>query len=412
MNSEKENNEPSKLELILALIIAVFVCIVLIVSFNIDTLKERLPIYQLIVPTLATGIGVATVINSSRSINIASKAINISIENQIRDKSAHLVINSYFQKGLPRIAPFIKQNENINGELYSLKTSYDRKKIEDIMYPRKYLNIASFYLEGDPNTIYPNFFSLETIDQELTVVNTGKGSALNIEYSFEFSNIDKFVGEELSVKKQKIYSHTSHPHRFISYDIKVSKELDESGETGFYIFSFRDNLDYVKDYMNIPKNLDMARKVSSTENQKNTRMKKLEIINETKSVEQIDSDQKIIKKQRSLKMKQPRIVDYIENIDSGKSSKIQLPMEFVILCRHYAICEFINNHYASSEDNLKSISPEGIIKLSYSDEHLIRSGEYSSVQKSFLTLSIKPKKLQVQSKSSGIKLYLEVTPII
>lgn len=334
------------------------------INFEDDT---SVKIIQVGITALAATVGVGTVINSSRSMELTRKKDQ-------REQSAHLMLLSY------------------SGELTVSAPMYD----EYVYYriPNTKINPISrnhtdknLFLESEKateannkDTLLEYAFSLSNKrikfdkDKEkfLQLLNTGKGASVNVEVVFLISNIDELNNYSMDFPSEHIESDTSR--------VAYSMNIEKAGER--YVVSYQDlRLSNLFDH-----NLLSEEEIHSEKN----------------------FNYLFDKENGTL---------YKDVIMPGGSSDILIPHSFYMLCKHYVIVQSIKRRYGDNPmyfqeyDNIINtnfIKPKGEIKISFMDENLIRTGSYEPDSRQELVYSLELKDTKFEIVNNGcIGFYLE-----
>lgn len=314
--------------------------------FDLNT--HDITIYKFAITVLGVTVGVGTVINSTRSASIASESIKITKEKELREQSSHPIILSFI-KSFPYKAPIYKNRESNNS--YSNISSNPESK-EKHVSKLESIKTTGEDEETSKKLSVSNNRSIQYIDpsvneEHLEIINIGKGSCINLEYEFNFINKEEFVGYSVVYPEKTIEGDVNLP----SYEILVKQNE--------------------KDY-------------------------------ELTVVDNNISNQPYNYRKTDIKFEFPKknMFKNYRYLGSGEKISIPLPNYFLILSKHYAIVDILkrkveNNEIASSflpsiEPllNSKLIKPIGVINLSFYDESLIRTGEYSPNEKTKITYNI------------------------
>lgn len=313
-----------------------------------DLNTHDITIYKFAITVLGVTVGIGTVINSTRSASIASESIKITKEKELREQSSHPIILSFI-KSFPYKAPIYKSSETNN--IYSGEINKPESKEEH------FSKFESFKMIGedkgtDGNLSGSNSWNTQYIDpyineEHLEIINTGKGSCVNLEYEFNFINKDEFAGYSVVYPVKPKGGEIDLP----SYEIAVKQSEKD------YELTVVDN--------NIGK---------LSHNYKMTDIK--------------------------FKFPKENLFKNYRYLGSGEKINIPLPNYFLILSKHYAIVDILKRKVADNEITSSSLSlieplvssklikPIGVINLSFYDESLIRTGEYSPNEKTKITYNI------------------------
>lgn len=304
---------------------------------------------------VAAYVGIRAVVNSSKSaklsaesVRIATESIRVTKEKEQREQSPHLIaLSESFE--IPLAAPIFRKIpdysfpnidriiHNDNFEYHEEVMEYiDEKKekraiftdLDKERYYQQHLDLENFsesYLEN-------RFKSHETA-HFISILNSGKGTAVNIEYEFIFENIATF-----------------NEYKFNSYP-----GFSTSRNTPRYILEV-DNI-----------------------NEKNPRISVSDL--------RLAKDRYYLGYYDDLSKEDYIIVNgnivYLNVLPPGKEHKFPIPMIFSIITKHYIICKFYQKFYL---DNLSSLArddfapyleekleaPKGKLIIRYIDDELSR----------------------------------------
>ncbi|WP_373954465.1 hypothetical protein QNN95_07355 [Exiguobacterium acetylicum] len=295
---------------------------------------------------IAAYVGIKAVRNSTKSVNIATESIRVTKEKELREQSSHPIILSLIDN-FPYVAPLYKRKVLYNFPSESSEHSQTRVKYGELttlkkLYEKQDRDQDIAFLLRLKNELYSQFEN----GNHLKVINTGKGSCVNLEYEFSFSNLEKFNGYIVTYPMAKEVMRSS---IIPSYELKVKRY------NKFYELAVIDNhlIDFIDKLYEDP-----VYKSSELE--------------------------------KTLKITSKSTFRNYSYLGAGENLSVPLPNEFVILSKHYAISNILknkveNNEMYSSiipsiEPLIKSdpVKPIGIVTLTFYDESLIRTGEYSS----------------------------------
>lgn len=206
-------------------------------------------------------------------------------------------------------------------------------------------------------------------------MNNGKGSSVNIKYEFTFENISDFIDYQIPYPKEEIFITSKYP----SYQLKV---IDKNE---YYEISISDN--HLLVYLNP------------------TNMKKPSVSHySTKNY---------------YYYKNQKHIEYKSYLNPSEKMKVRLPNEFMILCKHYVLQYYVKDNPDHLNPVIKArvqplidsplIKPKGKITVSFYDESLIRTGEYSPEQRTVLEYEVGLKDEAIKKiNNNEISFYLEV----
>lgn len=323
---------------------------------------------------VAAFVGIRAVVNSSKSATLAAESMRVTKEKELREQSSHLIVTSIIDK-FSFNPPLYKEKflydipDESTGIELRIKT-FPKNKIEEQLNEfilKTRLEFATAILEKR--------YIPENSHHKINIVNNGKGSCVNLKYEFSFENISEFEGYNISYPESRTSVTTMYP----TYQISVS-EMSK-----FYEISISDNqiLDYL-DSTNLEKPFVSAysrKDYFYYKNQKN--------------------------------------IEYKSYLKPSEGMENSIPNEFMILCKHYAIQYYLKNNndslYSLVRDRVQPlidnplIKPKGKITVSFYDESLIRTGEYSPEKRTFLEYEVELKDEAIKRNiDNDIIFYLEV----
>lgn len=334
------------------------------ISFE-DDLSVR--IIQVSITALAATVGIGTVINSSKSMELTRKKDQ-------REQSAHIMLLSYsgevplsapmydeyvfYKRPVKRINPISRNHADKNLFLESEKSTESGNRDDLLVYAFSLSN-KRINFDKDP-------------EKTLKLMNTGKGASINVEVIFSIGNIDELNNYAMEFPTNHVESDTDH----VAYSMNIGK----SGER--YEVSYQD----VRLSNLFDKNL-LSDEELNTEKNFNY----------------------LVKKDYGTLFK--------DVIMPGANLEILIPHSFYMLCKHYVVVQAIKNRYGNNPlyfneyDNILNtnfIKPKGEIKISFMDENLIRTGSYDpdSRQELVYSLELKDTKFEIQ-RNGYIGFYLE-----
>ncbi|WP_373954472.1 hypothetical protein QNN95_07370 [Exiguobacterium acetylicum] len=318
---------------------------------------EKRAIYQLAITAIAASVGIGTIINSTRSASIAAESVRLTREKDLREQSSHLIVVSPIG-GFPIDLPHytsrlsheldVKRNDIPNGLLY--------RKMDAVQKVR----------------LHPYMSNVD-----FTLVNSGKGACLNLEYEFRITNVEKFYNYVFKFDDEDVLKD------FVSYAFEI-KEFNNS----FF------KVDIINGWM---------RKA---------------IINLVENIEVAHEESK-----DSYNIKRSSINRYHEIVVSEEHLKLNIPTSFIILCRQYLLVNYlkslIKEIYKNKNipEDLKSvlnheaIKPEAEIRLAYHDESDIRNGNYDFSKKTVELHSLRLVELNDYDVENEISYFLEISPL-
>ncbi|WP_215085568.1 hypothetical protein [Exiguobacterium sp. s78] len=321
--------------------------------------SEDITIYKFAITILGVAVGIGTVINSTRSAKAAAESIRVTKEKELREQSPHLLALSesleiplgapmykkYFDESPPDVSLLSRENYRSHKEIIEIvEENKDNRhlNIEYIEYYKQYLDYEKFI-----RNLNNNKFDFNEISNFISVLNTGKGTATNLEYEFIFENINVF-------SRYKFDS---------SYSASLSSNVP--------IYSI-----LVEDI--------------STKNAL-IRVSDLKIPEEYHAISYFQEDnvsEYLIKKEEKV---------YLNVLPSNKEHQFPIPMMFSIMVKHYVICKYYQDtikeiknynylhHLLDTYINEKIEIPKGKIVIRYMDGEIIRlnNGKKRKVELTF-----------------------------
>jgi len=340
---------------------------------------QNLKVYQLALTSFAATVGIGTVVNSTISAHMSRQSIEIIQHKESREQSSHLITSSIINKF--SISPPMYKSEYIYRPAMSTAEKLDELNFTKHDSFESYNQAKNNFEESLRGIMRERLENSEKINM-LRVLNIGKASGLNIEYSFQFENINDFCEYSIRYNENKHgkYEYVA-PSLYPSYDIMTKKYKN------YFKIVVLDHtiLKYAEDAQ-----LDDGIKYYYSESDINF----------------IDTNQKT----------------YVDFIKPGEEIELPIPNEFMILCKHYLIMTLykkiekqkgISKYIKPGIHHLiegKSIAPIGRITISYLDEEDVRKKEKNLVCKQ-ITLSVKIKEESIYLHDDNINFYLEFSPI-
>lgn len=321
---------------------------------------------------IAAYVGIKAVVNSSKSAALSAESIKLTKEKELREQSSHLIVGSLIDK-FPFNAPLYKETF-----LYDLPDESEGITFRRKAFPREFSSqVKEFIAETRADfatTILDKRYIPNVNQHVINIMNNGKGSCVNVQYEFLFKNISEFVSYEIPYPEAAISVTSTYP----TYQLKIS-EMKK-----FYEIHIIDN--HILDYLD-----------STT----------------------IEKPFVGVYSGRSYNyLKREENIEYINHIKPSETKEVFIPNEFMILCKHYAI-----QYYLQKNDSLFSlvrnrvkplidnrlIKPVGKIIISFYDESLIRTGEYSPEQRTVLEYNVELKNEAIKKTNDNqTHFYLEV----
>lgn len=332
-------------------------------------------IYQLGVTAIAASVGIGTIINSTRSASVAAESMKVTKNKEVREQSSHIIPLSsigYF----PLIAPFYKENFNymldrFNASVEQNLINKSYKEGHEIL--EEFENERKEYLDS----FQSNRFDLLDDNFVVKLVNIGKGSCVNLEYTFEFTNIQEFIGYKIDPNYDLISKSVYGNAKPISYSIEITSELE---------LKFKDQ--YLEKFID----------------------------EEYKEWRSLGNGTEY-----NYKIQKNHVTEYTNIVKPSEEIDIYLPDEFLMLCRHYMNIKYLNHEQNNGrfefEKNKgylkdwlvsKTIKPIGELKISFFEESLIRAGKIDSNKRTELTYRVSLKDIEVKFKNDEVRYYLEI----
>lgn len=311
---------------------------------------------------IAAYVGIRAVVNSSKSaklsaesVRIASESINLNKEKEQREQSAHLIPVSpsgEFAVSIPNIRD---DDKRIDFSDTNLTKDYILSKIDSQTKNRyRYRDLSDVFVK---------------------IINVGKGSSVNLEWSFKIKNLHEMDNYFYTNQVNNAQSLYGSQYR---YTAKYIKSVDS--ETELLIVKICD--------------------LSMEEALKREKEMKEEISSLTHS---------------EIFIEGTPLIRYVDVIKGESDHTIPLPSSFIVLCRQYLMANdsIINEELLEddtySRNNSIPVKPIGEIILSYYDESLIRSKETAPDKKNILKYEITIKDVQENSHSLELPYYLEIS---
>lgn len=229
--------------------------------------SEKRSIFQLAITAIAASVGIGTIINSTRSASISAESMRVTKEKEQREQSPHILALSVSLE-IPLTAPIYKNHPkelppDIN--LLSVKNYREHKEIIEFVEDNKDnnqidLELREYYnqfleYEEFVRNLNENKFDYAESSDFISVLNSGKGTATNLEYEFIFENIAMFSNYKfdssfsaLSSSNVPVYSicveNTSQKNsKIIVSDLKIPEEyysISYFNEPNVSVFPIKD----------------------------------------------------------------------------------------------------------------------------------------------------------------------------
>ena len=347
-------------------------------SASAKTTNDIRAIWQLAITAIAGSVGIGTIINSARSASTAAESMRVTKEKEKREQSSHLIASSSLNHF--SISPPMYKNETDYKPTAKIAKYLEKIVEKDEPNDHEEYNIAareSFQLTS--TDMREDRILTTDIINNLKIINIGKGVAINLEYSFDFINIDEFKDYKAISKNEEF--NVVGASQYPSYNISVSK-----GDSLFVIEITDKILLYYAE--------------------------ELEMENHT-----IDYHSRA-----NLVFEGYQNKSYLDYLKSGSEELLPIPNEFMILCKHYAMTIYyqkLNYNKKLSEffkPNLKHIftkkviKPIGKAKIHYYNEEEIRDKSIGERKKEELIFDLHVKEESIFKQNDKLHFYLEVIP--
>lgn len=326
---------------------------------------------------IAAYVGIRAVVNSSKSaklsaesVRIATESIRVTKEKELREQSPHLIALSESLE-IPVATPIFKELPD-----YSFPQIDKIIENDTLIYRDDVLNYISnkgnnklFFIDEDKERYYKqlldlkqfvksyldNKFKFQETNHFISVLNSGKGTAVNIEYEFIFENIDAYSE----------YEFNSYPGFFTSSTIPIYKlKVDNINDTEPCIYVTDQKLTKDKYVFDQYKSVSMADYIISHDN-----------------------------------------IVYLNVLPPGEEHKFPIPIVFSIITKHYVLCNFYQNFYSNNLSDVardhfrpyleeKIEPPKGKLIIRYVDDELSRLDDISK-DKIELIFSLSVKKTDI-----------------
>ncbi|WP_373954470.1 hypothetical protein QNN95_07365 [Exiguobacterium acetylicum] len=324
-------------------------------------------IYRLSTTVLAITAAVGTLVSSARSaksssasVLIASESIKITKNKDLREQTSHLIPLSKID-AWPLNAPFYNKLFN-----YRIDELIDLGRIDPNEEKEEYLEKT-----------HEHIFEKASFTPIVNLINIGKGSCVNLEYSFEFQNLEEF--QNYSVKTDYTYLEEGTFEEFEPFPYAIN--IDEN-----YDLMFKDL--YIERYVN-EKYPEWKEKGNKTN--------------------------------FNYKLKRVYTTEYINIMKPDDEISIKIPNEFIILCRHYLNMSYYFKKISNNESVLGAkkeyfeqwkkenhIKPIGLLKIVFFEESLIKLGEMNPDKRTEYTYKVSIKNIEIKTGYRDIRYYLEV----
>lgn len=319
--------------------------------------SEKRAILQLAATSIAIATGIGTILNTSRSAGIAAESVRLTREKDLREQSSHLIAISPVG-GFPIDLPQYLSNtsQHLDTKRYNIP--------EDNLF--HLINSTQEY------KLQPSMSNVG-----FTLVNSGKGACLNLEYEFTITNAKSFLGYSFKFDDQDVLK------EFPSYAFEIIKASESFLEVDIINEWMRKGIIYIGG----------------------------------------DDEEALVRSTDSYKIKLAGVNRYHEIIAPQESIKLNLPTSYIILCRQYLIVNYlkllIKNVYKNKSipDQLKdvldheTIMPKANIRLNYHNESDIRNGNYDFNKKTVELHSVRLIQLKDYDVEDEIPYFLEISPV-
>gem|GEM_PF-2926098 len=326
-------------------------------SNSAKTTNDIRAIWQLALTAIAGSVGVGTIINSARSASTAAESVRLTREKDLREQSSHLIIVSPvggFPIELPHYSSRVSPNLDVT-----------RNSVSNGILLQSINNARETRLQS----------SMPYVD--FSLVNSGKGACLNLEYEFKITNVEKFQEYVFKFDEQDVLK------EFVSYVLEINK-LNSS----FF------EVNIINEWMR----------------------KAMIHLGEESNIALVESTD-------SYKVKIGKVKRYYEIVKSEETLKLIIPPGFIILCRQYLLVnhlkslikEIYKNKNIPEELNSvlhhEAIKPEAEITLSYHNESDIRNGNYDFSKKTVELHSLRLIELNDYDVKDEFSYFLEISPL-
>lgn len=330
-------------------------------------------IWQLAITAIAGSVGIGTIINSARSASTAAESMRVTKDKEKREQASHLI-------PLSAIELF-----SLNAPFYTKKFIYLINHLTEI----KEKNIPD--LERDPygrvnsekeresylNSIRDHVYEKAADSSIISLINVGKGSCVNLEYSFKFLNLNDFKNYSLKPDYKFLYQKTHEDCEPFAYSMEIDENLDLMFND-LYIERFVDEV--YPEWRDAGNGTDF-----------------------------------------NYMMQEQHIVEYINIIKPTGELYIKIPNDFMMLCKHYMNMSYFFDRVENGElisgakkeyfeqwKKEKHIKPIGSLKISFFEESLIRTGEINPNMRRELTYQVSLKDVEIKRENHSLRYYLEV----
>lgn len=343
-------------------------------STSAKTTNDIRAIWQLAITAIAGSVGIGTIINSARSASTAAESMRVTKDKEKREQSSHLIPLSNIEFFSLNAPFYIKQ---FNYMLNNFKKSV-RDAVNSSVTESGSNGIAEFDIERDEylKTIRENACSSLNDNLVINLINVGKGSCVNLEYSFEFLNLDKFKNYSFQPDLRLLPADIHNIYKPIVYSIEINDDFE---------LMFKDLYLERFVYEEYPEWVE----IGGTE--------------------------------FNYEMKEQHGVEYINILKPSEEVQIIIPNEFLMLCKHYMNMSYIysevdkngylrevDNGYLDPWEEKNHIKPIGLLNISFFEESLIRIGEIDPDMRTELIYEVSLKDIEVKTQHESIRYYLEV----
>ncbi len=314
--------------------------------------SDDITIYKFAITVLGVTVGIGTVVNSTRSAKISAESMNLTKEKELREQSSHLV----------PVSPV--------GEFQYLVPNYKKiDKFKDLLSEENGYHAVSAYIDQ----LRLNRYKPEELSEfNIKLMNVGKGTCVNLEFSFKILNLHEFDQYSFSNAIDELKSILPTQYTLQAY-------ADKSSEGEDYIILNFDDFVIEKSLERFPGFVDELKEFSES----------------------------------IVSIKNSSTKRYIDVIEPQSELLITIPSDFIILCKQYLIstdqrANALLRDVSCPVENSPPVIPVGEITLSYHDESLIRLGELLPGKKTVYKYTIAPKDIRDLDSHFDLPFYLEI----
>ncbi|WP_215085570.1 hypothetical protein [Exiguobacterium sp. s78] len=338
---------------------------------------QNLKVYQLALTAFAATVGIGTVVNSSRSADIAVKSMELATKKESREQSCHLILSSSLTQF--DLSPPMYENDFSYSPLKIIHETF--KKVESAYDEEttKY-KINEESAKKTVKSLSSKKIKRKISSNHMRILNIGKGAGVNLEISFEFLNLKDFANYQATSDEvnSTYFGEGSYPY----YDLSIIN----SGS--IYVINVADN--FVRNYQQL----------FNSENH-----------------------EKILFPEIDLEFKDERKTKYIDFVNPHNEIEFAIPNEYMILCKHYALVYRYKKLYEENKipftvlpnvQHLISsniIKPLGRLSIKYYDEEMVREKYYKNLHKKEVQFDLSIKNESIISEDQKINFYIEIIPV-